>query len=288
MPKAPEKLSSFQSLVEVVATLRGPDGCPWDKEQTHSSLTQYAIEETFEFVEAIESADDLRIKDELGDVLFQVILHSQLAKDRGAFDISDVIENLNQKMIRRHPHVFSDAKLADSEAVIQNWEQIKRGEKAAELSSPNKKGAGPNSFSGGADSELESSVGSGLNVPSGMPALQRAYKIGKRTEKLQFDWDNAEQVWEKVEEEHQELREAIDEKSLDEVSHELGDVLFSVAQLARHLKLEPEQCLRQANLRFETRFAKMRELMTKDGKDLEKLSLDEKEAYWQRAKKLLK
>lgn len=267
MPKAPQNFTSFQSLVEVVAALRGPEGCPWDKEQTHSSLTQYAIEETFELVEAVESADDLRIKDELGDVLFQVILNAQLAADRGAFTISDVIQNLNEKMVRRHPHVFSDTKLADSEAVIQNWEQIKRAEKAAEA-----KGA-PHAHS--------------LNVPSGLPALQRAYKIGKRTEKLQFDWDNAEQVWEKVEEEHQELREALDEKSLEEVAHELGDVLFSVAQLARHVKLEPEQCLRQANLRFESRFAKMRELMDADGKDLEKLKLEEKEEYWQRAKKLV-
>jgi tetrapyrrole methylase family protein/MazG family protein len=266
MPKAPENLSSFQSLVEVVASLRGPDGCPWDREQTHSSLTQYAIEETFEFVEAVESADDLRIKDELGDILFQVLLHAQLAKDRGAFDIQGVIENLNQKMVRRHPHVFSDVKLADSEAVIQSWEQIKRAEKAS----------------------APKMAGTALDVPAGMPALQRAYKIGKRSQKLQFDWDNAEQVWEKVEEEHQELREAIDEKSLDEVSHELGDVLFSVAQLARHLQLEPEQCLRQANLRFETRFAKMRELMLQDGKILEDLGLEEKEAYWQRAKQLVK
>lgn len=273
MPKAPVDLRSFQSLVEVIAALRGPDGCPWDKEQTHTTLTQYAIEETFEFVEAVESADDLRIKDELGDVLFQVILHSQLASERGAFDIADVIENLNRKMVRRHPHVFSDVALADSEAVIANWEKIKKAEKAATLSL-NEAGS------------REPGAKSPLDVPAGMPALQRAYKIGKRTQKLQFDWDNAEQVWEKVEEENQELREAIDEKSLAEVSHELGDVLFSVAQLARHLGLEPEQCLRQANQRFEGRFAKMKSLMDSEGRELEKLTLDEKEAYWQRAKKL--
>lgn len=264
MPKAPQNLRQIESLVELVAALRSPEGCPWDREQTHSSLTQYAIEETFEFVDAVESQSDAKMKDELGDMLFQVALHSQLAAERGAFDLADVIANLNEKMIRRHPHVFSDLKLDNSEAVIENWEKIKRKEKS------------------------EVAADNPLNVPSGMPALQRAYKIGKRTEKLQFDWDNAGQVWEKVEEEHQELQEAIEEKSLAEIEHELGDVLFSVAQLARHLKLDPEQSLRKANQRFERRFAKMKEFILADSKNFEDMKLEEKESYWQKAKAALK
>ncbi len=275
MPKDPAEPCKTQSdaslkvqnLLDIVATLRGPNGCPWDKEQTHLSLTQYAIEETFEMVEAIESQNDAKIKDELGDVLFQVVLHAQLASERNAFSFADIIENLSEKMLRRHPHVFADKKVQTTEDVKTNWEEIKRAEKAL---------------------EAKPAFENILNVPEGLPALQRAYKIGKRTEKLQFDWDNAEQVWEKVEEEHQELREALDEKSIIEIEHELGDVLFSVAQLARHLDLEPEQVLRKANRRFEARFAKMKEFIFADGKNFEILELSEKETYWQKAKRALK
>ncbi|MBO9667184.1 MAG: nucleoside triphosphate pyrophosphohydrolase [Bdellovibrio sp.] len=268
MAKIPSNLQNIESLVEIVASLRGPDGCPWDKEQTHESLTQYAIEETHELVEAIETpsaARDQKIKEELGDVLFQVILHSQLASERGAFTLEDVIKNVSEKLVRRHPHVFGDVSVADSAEVARNWEEIKKQEAAKE---PAKSAYA-------------------LNVPP-LPALQRAYKIGKRTEKLQFDWDNAEGVMLKVEEEYDELREALDEGSDAEIEHELGDVLFSLAQLGRHLKMDPEQVLRKGNLRFETRFNKMIEFALADRKDWGKLSLEEKEGYWLKAKEALK
>lgn len=269
MAQTPSNLRQIESLVEIVSRLRGPDGCPWDKEQTHESLTQYAIEETHELVEALElpqnqSNKDQKIKEELGDVLFQVILHAQLSKERGAFGIEDVIESISEKLIRRHPHVFGDAKVADTAEVIKNYDVIKKQEKALSQSSP---------YS--------------LDVPP-LPALQRAYKIGKRTEKLQFDWDDAEGVMVKVEEEFEELREALEEGSEREIEHELGDVLFSLAQLGRHLEMEPEQVLRKANTRFESRFAKMIELATLDKKDWAHLKLEEKEEYWQKAKALLK
>lgn len=270
MPKSPSNLRHIESLVEIVKALRGPDGCPWDKEQTHETLTQYAIEETAELVEAIEDktpSRDMKMKEELGDVLFQVILHSEMAAERGAFTFTDVIESISEKLVRRHPHVFSDVNVADSAEVIRNWDEIKKKEK--ELKGEAK--ASPYD----------------LNVPP-LPALQRAFKIGKRTEKLQFDWDNAEGVMGKVEEEFDELREALDLTSADEIEHELGDVLFSLAQLGRHLDMEPEQVLRKANKRFEERFNKMTELATADHKDWGKLTLDEKEAYWQKAKALLK
>lgn len=256
-----------QALLDIVASLRGPDGCPWDKEQTHLSLTQYAIEESFELVEAIELQIDTKIKEELGDVLFQIVLHAQLASERGAFDFSDIVETLNEKMIRRHPHVFASAQVKTTEDVQRSWEEIKLAEKSLE-----KPPAAENI----------------LNVPSKMPALQRAYKIGKRTEKLQFDWDNSEQVWKKVQEEYLELREALDEKSIDEIEHEMGDVLFSLAQMSRHLGLEPEQVLRKANRRFEARFSKMKEFVSADNMDFNKLTTGDKESYWQKAKKALK
>lgn len=271
MSKSPSNLRHIESLVEIVRSLRAPDGCPWDREQTHESLTQYAIEETHELVEAIESTStaaikDQKIKEELGDVLFQVVLHSQLASERGAFTLEDVIASISEKLVRRHPHVFADVKVADSAEVIRNWEEIKKAEVAA-------KQEGPAAFS--------------LNVPP-LPALQRAYKIGKRTEKLQFDWDNVEGVMLKVEEEFAELREALDEGSDKEINHELGDVLFSLAQLGRHLEMDPEQVLRQANTRFETRFSKMIDVATSENKDWHSLTLEEKESFWLKAKKILK
>ncbi|UYL09219.1 nucleoside triphosphate pyrophosphohydrolase [Bdellovibrio sp. SKB1291214] len=265
MAKTPSELNNIESLVEIVASLRGPDGCPWDKEQTHESLTQYAVEETFELVEAIESPSqdrDNKIKEELGDVLFQVVLHSQLASERGAFTLEDVIKTVAEKLVRRHPHVFGDVKVANSAEVVKNWEEIKKKEA----------GAKPDYA---------------LKVPP-LPALQRAYKIGKRTEKYKFDWENVEGVMIKVEEEFDELREALDNDVESEIEHELGDVLFSLAQLGRHLKMEPEQVLRKGNSRFEERFNKMVEFASLEGKDWGKLSVEEKEQYWLKAKAALK
>lgn len=269
MNNTPSNLRQIESLVEIVSQLRGPNGCPWDKEQTHQTLTQYAIEETHELVEAIElptegPKKEAKIKDELGDVLFQVILHAQLAQERGSFNLNDIIQNISEKLIRRHPHVFGDTTVENSDDVIRNWEEIKKQEKAAEPSS-----AYP------------------LNVPP-LPALQRAYKIGKRTEKYKFDWDDAAGAMLKVEEEIIELREALDEDSEVEIHHELGDLLFSLAQLARHLKMEPEEVLRKANMRFESRFVRMIEICIREGVDFGSLTLDEKEQFWQKAKTELK
>lgn len=269
MTSSQSKSYDISPLVEIVKQLRGPSGCPWDKEQTHESLTQYAIEEAHELVEVLEKPrspeNDSLIKEELGDVLFQVILHSQLAAEREAFDIHDVIECISTKLIRRHPHVFSDTKVKSSAEVVENWEKIKAAEKNADTSK--------NPYQ--------------ISIPA-LPALQRAFKIGKKTEKLNFDWSTPEDVLLKVEEEFAELREALDNESQIEIEHEIGDVFFSLAQLARHLQIEPEQVLRKANTRFESRFKLMIELCNQDSKDWGKLSLEEKENYWQKAKVLLK
>lgn len=273
-------LRQIESLVEIVARLRGPDGCPWDKEQTHQSLTQYAIEETHELVEALEAPEhpskDRKIKEELGDVLFQVVLHAQLAAERGAFDLNDVMASVSEKLIRRHPHVFGDAKVADSAEVARQWEEIKKQERV---------------IAGGLEDLAQDLTAKSspyaLNVPP-LPALQRAYKIGKRTQKLRFDWDNAADAMLKVEEEFAELREALDNDVMPEIEYELGDVLFSLSQLSRHLNLDPEQVLRKGNRRFERRFNKMIELAQAEGVDWSALDLEGKDVYWRKAKEFFK
>lgn len=261
MPKAPENLREFNGLLQVVEALRGPDGCPWDKEQTHASLTRYAIEEAFELAEAIDSQDQKTICDELGDVLLQVVLHAEIARQAKTFDILDVIENLNQKMVRRHPHVFADTQAADSTEVLKNWAAIKAEEKGQAKDHP-----------------------LSFDIPAGLPALLRSQKIGEKTKKVSFDWQNAEQCWPKVHEEIAELEEAIATGNTESMTQELGDVLFSLSQLARHLKIDSEQALRQTNQRFETRFQKMQQLVRHDKLNWDDLPDGDKEKYWKKAK----
>jgi tetrapyrrole methylase family protein/MazG family protein len=259
MPKAPQNLDAFASLLKVVEHLRGPQGCPWDKEQTHQTLTRYALEEAFELSEAIDSGDPSKICDELGDVLLQVVLNAEIARQAGTFTIADVIRNLNEKMVRRHPHVFADQKVETSQEVLRNWAAIKAQEK----------GKSSNSF----------------DIPAGLPALLRSQKIGEKTKKYGFDWQDADHCWPKIKEELIELEGAIKNQSRNEIESELGDVLFSVVQLARHLELDAEQALRQTNQRFTQRFERMRELVQAAGQDWATLSAAEKERYWKQAKK---
>lgn len=272
MPKPPVKLDQFESLMEIVAHLRGPQGCPWDKEQDHKTLAPYAIEETYELVEALEEKNDQKTKDELGDVLFQVALHTQLAQERKAFTIQDVLQNLNEKMVRRHPHVFSDTQVSGTEDVWKNWEKIKKAEK---------KNTKP------------------IDIPEVLPALQRAYKIGVKTQKMGFDWSKVSEVLDKVKEELQEFEEAFAQQGHNKsqsvgssvpgaVEEELGDLLFSVAQLVRHCGFEPEQALRAANRKFINRFTKMHELCAQRGVSFETLNLDEKEKLWTEVKAINK
>ncbi|MGE4132489.1 MAG: nucleoside triphosphate pyrophosphohydrolase [Bdellovibrionales bacterium] len=267
MPKAPEKLRDFDSLLKVVEFLRGPEGCPWDKEQTHQSLTRFAIEEAFELSEAIDSKNKDEIKEELGDLLLQVVLHSEIARQEKTFDIHDVIQILNEKMIRRHPHVFGDKKVNSSAEVLSNWADIKAAEKGQSSARPT------------------------WSIPAGLPALVRAQKIGDKTEKIGFDWPGFKEVWTKVREEFGELEAELDqlEKNSPNNKHEhllseLGDLMFTLAQLARHLKGDAEQILRQTNRRFESRFTLMQDLIADDGMRWTDLSPAEKETYWQKAK----
>lgn len=278
MPQAPDNFNLFESLMQIVRSLRGPEGCPWDKEQTHHTLAPYAIEEVYEFVEAIESGNDALVKDELGDVLFQVALHAALAEERNAFKIQDVLTNINEKLVRRHPHVFSGKVVSGVDEVWKNWEEIKREEKK----NSQKKSSGPFDF------------------PDHLPALQRAHKIGVKSQKLQFDWANSDDVLKKVWEEINELqaeKKKVDsipntDQALKQTTHaamedEFGDVLFSLCQWARHQAIEPEQALRKANRKFETRFNAMMAIVESENKNWNALTDSEKEEFWTKAKKQL-
>ncbi len=263
MKKAPTELRQFDALKQIIFDLNDPNGgCPWDLEQTHKSLCKFAIEETYELVDAIEASDDKMIKEELGDVLLQVMLHSELARKAKKFDIHDVIESLGQKMIRRHPHVFGDVSVGSSEEVLKNWEQIKKKEKEK--------------------------TKKWFDFPNHLPALGIADKIGTKSQKYDFDWKTKDQVFAKVEEELAEVTEAIASGDIDKIEDELGDMLFVVAQLARHHQLDPEQVLRRSNQKFMTRFEAMMKMSEERGLNFINLSLDEKEALWQEVKIKLK
>lgn len=262
MVQPPLDLKSFASLLEIVTALRGPDGCPWDKEQTHRTLTPFAIEEAHELAEAIESGDEKEMISELGDLLLQIVLHSEIGRQERRFDIHDVIHAISEKMVRRHPHVFADAQVSDSEEVLANWSQIKAKEKKK--------------FDG--DEAMR------FDVSLSTPALTRSQKIGDKTKRLRFDWRNADEVLAKVEEEFNEVKVELKSGDKKRQEHEIGDLLFSIAQLARHLGLEAEQCLRTANARFEKRFFTMRKQIKADGRDYDSLSTAELEDAWQKVK----
>lgn len=261
MEKTPQNLRTMEALTAVVRTLRGPDGCPWDKEQTHRSLTRFLLEESGEFIETIDKSDDKAMCEELGDVLFQVILHAQIAEERKAFSLADVIETLNEKMIRRHPHVFGDVKATTSDEVIKNWNQIKAQEKT------------------------KSDLDRVFDFPKAVSPLLASQKIGERSGRVRFDWPNVKDVFAKVSEEFAELESALDSGTLDEQGHEIGDMLFTLVQLARHLKLDADGLLRETNLRFERRLRCMFELIAGSSKELADLSTDDIETLWQTAKR---
>lgn len=261
----------FTELVEIVKKLRHPtEGCPWDLAQTQETLTPYIIEESYELVEAIESQSQKLIQEELGDLLFQVVLQAQVAADQNHFSLVDVISFLNHKMKQRHPHVFGELKTKDLEEIWNNWEK----QKAKESSEKN---------------EPQKSI---FNLPKSLPALQTAYKIGVKTEAYKFDWTTQQEVFCKVSEEYEELKTALedleknpnDALNQEATKHEIGDLLFSLAQLARHLEMEPEQILREANLRFRGRFETMIDIAQTDRESFRNLTPEQKEEFWRQAK----
>ncbi len=268
MPKAPDNLSLFSTLVEIVKILRGPEGCPWDKEQTHQSLSRYAIEEAYELAEAIDLEKDENLKEELGDLLLQVVLHSELARQEGRFHIHDVISGISEKMIRRHPHVFGTVQVTGPEDVLSRWQEIKLKEKKKQ----------------GTDDQTNLFQ---FNLPPGLPSLLTAHQLGEKSGRWKFDWEQVNDVFEKISEEYQELKEALLRKQKSDVEQEIGDLLFTVAQLARHCNLEGETALRKANTKFQKRFSQMLVFTKEDQKEFTPLTPSEKEHYWQKAKDFL-
>ncbi len=264
-------MSNINRLLEIMQQLRDPEtGCPWDLEQDFNSIIPHTIEETYEVVDAIESATKDgnwdSVKDELGDLLFQVVFYAQLGKERNLFEFDDVVTAISEKLVRRHPHVFADAKVKDVEEQTLHWEQLKQQEKAARLKHTNP--------------ENESILD---DVTATLPALTYAYKLQKKVAQVGFDWTETGQVIEKLDEEINEFKIASDAKQQLE---ELGDVLFSCVNLIRHLGSDPESVMRATNNKFSARFRKVETLLKQQGKDIrQNLSIDELEAAWQRAKR---
>lgn len=264
---------AFARLVEIMATLRSPNGCPWDKEQTPQTLKPYLVEETYEVLEALEAEDWTELKEELGDLLLQIVFHSQLMAEAGEFTIDDVAQAISDKMARRHPHVFSDLKVENAEEVSQNWAKIKAEEKKAKQE---KKGK--------ADQSDQSIL---AGVPKGAPALIQAQRLGEKATRAGFDWSSATAVFEKVTEEYKELEAELTAADKARQEHELGDLLFALTSLARHLDLDAESALRKANGRFNNRFRYIEEQITNSGEDLYQTSLTRLEELWQEAKRTL-
>ena len=254
--------SLFDRLVEIMATLRSPAGCPWDRAQNSISLKPFLLEETYEVLEAIEEGTPHKLKDELGDLLFQVIFHAQLAHERGDFAIGDILAGTIAKMTRRHPHVFGSAAASTPKEALRNWEEIKRQEKAE---------------------AQDTSVLDG--VPRRLPSLLRAQRLQEKAARVGFDWPEIEQVWRKLSEELRELRAAMDRDNRVEVEAELGDVLFVLVNLARWLEINPDEALHHTSQKFIKRFQFIERELSRQGKTPKQSTLAEMDALWEQAKR---
>ncbi|MGC3988445.1 MAG: nucleoside triphosphate pyrophosphohydrolase [Chthoniobacteraceae bacterium] len=260
MNPAPDHPDPIVRLIQIVARLRAPDGCPWDIEQTHESLCPHLLEEAYEVIDAIEQKDDANFREELGDFLLQVVLHSQIASETGRFDLNQVAEGICEKLVRRHPHVFGEGKLDDSGAVLKQWEVIKRAEKG----------------------DKQTSLLDG--VARALPALMRAEKIQKKAARVGFDWPDAKGALEKLSEEIAELRAAFESGHAGHVEEELGDLLFSVVNVSRKLSCEAELALSRATDKFSRRFQKVEAVLAEQGKTPADSTLEEMDAIWNRVK----
>jgi ATP diphosphatase len=266
--------TDISRLIEIMAALRAPGtGCPWDLEQTFASITPYTIEEAYEVVDAIQRGDLADLRDELGDLLLQVVFHAQMAKEQGVFGFGDVVEAITTKLIRRHPHVFGTARDLSPAEVKRLWDDIKRTEK--EERRTNRMEAGV------ADEPEEGFLG---GVPMALPALTRAHKLTVKAAKVGFDWPEAARVVEKIHEELDEVGEAAASGDRDRVEDEIGDLLFAAANLARHYGIDPETALRRTNAKFERRFGSIEKALAREGRSLNEADLDTMEKLWVEAK----
>lgn len=252
---------SFSELVDIMALLRSENGCPWDREQDHQSLKRYLIEETYEVLEAIDLGDRKKLCEELGDLLLQIVFHGRIAEEEGTFNIEDVITGISRKMILRHTHVFGEDKAETADEVIDNWEAIKKKEKGIKKQTDVLK-----------------------DVPSNLPALMRSYKVQQKAAQVGFDWDNTGDVFKKIYEEIKELEDVYESKNMDRITDEMGDVFFSLVNLSRFLKVQPELALTDTTNKFIKRFQYIEEESAKAGKRLEDMSLAEMDELWNKAK----
>lgn len=264
---------NFDELVAVMSRLRAPGGCPWDAEQTYESLAQYLLEECYETFDAIHEAaatgETANLREELGDVLLQVVFHSTIAAEKGDFTIDEVVAGVTEKLILRHPHVFGETKLETANDVLQNWDELKKAQQKA---------------SGKIEKPKESIL---EDVPVHFPALLEGQKLSKKAAKARFDWENVEQIFEKLNEEAEELKVAIKANNPNgDIEEEIGDLLFVVVNLARKLDIDAETALKKTNRKFRGRFKYIEENLKKDGKTLEQSNLEEMDALWNEAKKV--
>lgn len=249
-------------IVDVMARLRGPNGCPWDIAQTHRTLRRFLLEEVYEMLDAIDQGDDEGMREELGDVLYQVVIHSRIGEEEGLFSAQDIVRDITEKMIRRHPHVFSEKSLENKGESVLNWDRLKQGEKRQHH-----------------DQMLD-------GVVKGLPSLLQAYKLQEKAAKVGFDWDKNEDVLAKLDEEWQEFQEALQEQDGDHAEEEAGDVLFVFANVCRHFHIEPECALHRANSKFRRRFSHVEQRVKESGRSWNEFSLDELDSFWKEAKDL--
>jgi len=259
-------MENIKQLLDIMAALRHPQtGCPWDTKQTFATIVPYTLEEAYEVADTIERGDMRELKDELGDLLFQVVFYAQMAKEQGLFDFADVVDAINDKLVRRHPHVFAGVKFENEQAVHDNWEKSKAAER---------------------DTKSESEKASLLDgVAKSLPALKRAQKLQKRAARVGFDWPEVEPVLDKLDEEITELREALAAGDKAAQQEEMGDLIFTCVNLARHLDVDSEEALRHCNQKFEKRFGFIEQSLQQQGREMSQCSSDELEALWQAAKK---
>ena len=251
---------SFEDLVQLMTTLRGPNGCPWDRKQTLPDLKPYVIEEAYEVVDAIDRDDRQALLEEIGDFLLEAVFIAEITREEGSFDVYDSITAIHDKLVRRHPHVFADVEAKDAEAVLVNWEKLKSEERKAE----------------------NKSVLSG--VPRSMPALLKASRLTEKAGRVGFDWRRTDDVFDKLDEEIGELREAVASGDADEIHDEIGDLLFTIANIARKTGVNPEEALQSTNRKFMRRFESMESSVHGRGQNLDQLSLEEMDALWDEAK----
>jgi tetrapyrrole methylase family protein/MazG family protein len=253
--------NNFQSLVELIAKLRGPEGCPWDRKQTTESLKPFLIEECYEVVDALDEGSPDKVKEELGDLLFQILFQARIAEEQGQFTIRDVIAVNVEKMMRRHPHVFGDAQLSTDKEILENWEELKKKEKGYE----------------DRKSILE-------GVPRRLPSLLRAHSLQERAARVGFDWSRIDEALPKLDEEMAEFKESLKKKDAGGIEEELGDIFFMLVNIARFLGVNPENALRKTISKFIYRFRHIEEHAAKTGKSLNDMTLDEMEKLWQESK----